>query len=208
MPLDPARDWSPQTTVGQRRFTCGHSRCGREVGSNIGMSNHNPSTGHMEGSIYVCPVCHYPTFFDDTVEPAIQTPGVSFGKHIDHLPTDVEQLYEEIRRTTSAESYTSAVLACRKLLMHIAVEKGAQQGQDFVTYVKYLADNHYSPPGSEPWVDKIRRSGNEANHEIVIKTRDEAQELVNFVEMLLTFIYEFPAKIGTLPPAPVPTPAG
>jgi hypothetical protein len=81
--------------------------------------------------------------------------------------------------------------------MHIAVERGAPTGKDFVSYVKFLVDNHYAPPGSEPWVDKIRSSGNEANHEIDIKTRDEAEELVSFVEMLLKFIYEFPARMGT-----------
>ena len=148
-------------------------------------------------------MCHYPTLFDESTGSVIQIPGISFGKSIEHLPDDVQKLYEEIRRATSSQSYTAAVLACRKLLMHIAVEKGAETNKTFSFYVKYLADNHYAPPGSQSWVDKIRDSGNEATHEIKIMTKEEAEELVNFIEMLLTFIYEFPGKTKA-PAAPTP----
>ena len=37
--------------------------------------------------------------------------------------------------------------------------------------------------------------GNEANHEIVIMTKPEAEETISFCEMLLKILYEFPAKI-------------
>jgi len=45
-------------------------------------------------------------------------------------------------------------------------------------------------------VDHIRTKGNEANHEIRLMGRQDAEELVTFVEMLLKFIYEFPSKQG------------
>jgi len=125
-----------------------------------------------------------------------QVPGVSFGEQVEHLPKEIGDLYEEIRKSTGVGAYTSSVLSCRKILMHIAVEKGAEEGKPFIFYVEYLVNNHYAPPGSKPWVDKIRTTGNEANHEIKIMGQSEAEELINFVEMLLKFIYEFPAKIG------------
>ena len=201
MALNRNSSWQGHHTIVQRGFTCGHSGCGKDVGSNIGWFCNNPDTGRPEGYIYICPMCHYPTLFDDSVNPAMQVPGVSFGRPLEHLPKDIDDLYEEIRRATSAQAHTSAVLSCRKILMHIAVEKGAEEGKSFIHYVEYLVNNHYAPPGSLPWVDKIRAGGNEANHEIKIMTKDEAQELVNFVQMLLTFIYEFPSKMGTLQPA-------
>jgi hypothetical protein len=80
--------------------------------------------------------------------------------------------------------------------MHIAVEKGAPAGKSFVEYVDDLAANHYIPPGGEGWVDHIRKKGNEANHEIKIMSPDDAHDLIQFSEMLLKFIYEFPAKIA------------
>jgi len=44
-------------------------------------------------------------------------------------------------------------------------------------------------------VDHIRQKGNEANHEIKVMTAQDARDLVSFLEMLLKFVYEFPAKI-------------
>jgi hypothetical protein len=99
----------------------------------------------------------------------------------------------------TVNSFTSAVLTCRKLLMHIAVEKGAPIGKSFLDYVEYLADKHYVPPDGMGWVDQIRKKGNEANHEIKIMSRDDAEELIEFSEMLLKIVYEFPAKVR--PPA-------
>src|SRR5262249_42952294 len=104
-------------------------------------------------------------------------------------------LYDEARNAMSVGSYTAVVLCCRKLLMHIAVAKGALANQTFVKYVAYLADNHYIPPGAKGWVDHIRKKGNEATHEIVIMKKDDAEELISFCAMLMKVIYEFPAAI-------------
>jgi hypothetical protein len=79
--------------------------------------------------------------------------------------------------------------------MHIAVAKGAKVGESFTGYVDFLATNNYVPPDAKDWVDHIRKKGNEANHEIVIVKREDAEELLEFVEMLLTVIYVFPAAV-------------
>ncbi len=55
---------------------------------------------------------------------------------------------------------------------------------------------HYAPPNSKDWIDKIRSHGNEATHEIVIKNQADSEEIMTFLEMLLKFIYEFPARAG------------
>lgn len=77
--------------------------------------------------------------------------------------------------------------------MNIAVSKGATQGQQFISYVEFLAQKGFVPPGSEVWIDHIRRKGNEATHEISIMSRTDAEDLLNFVEILLRIIFEFPA---------------
>jgi hypothetical protein len=69
------------------------------------------------------------------------------------------------------------------------------QGLSFAEYVTHLEDGHWTPPGSNEWVDEIRKKGNEANHKIVIATPDDARQLIGFLEMLLRFIYEFPGKV-------------
>src|SRR4030095_14529065 len=109
----------------------------------------------------------------------------------------VEELYEEARRATSAHSYTSAILCCRKLLMHIAVSLNAPEGKTFAEYVTYLKNNHYTPPNSDAWVDHIRKMGNEANHEINIGEKEDAEEFLTFIEMLLRFIKHAETKPET-----------
>jgi hypothetical protein len=53
----------------------------------------------------------------------------------------------------------------------------------------------YVPPDGKGWVDHIRKKGNEATHEIALMTAADAEELISFVEMLLKFVYEFPARV-------------
>ena len=112
-----------------------------------------------------------------------------------NLPTDVASLYDEARSALSAGAATAAVLACRKLLMNIAVTQGAATGLSFVAYVEYLATAGYIPPNGRGWVDHIRKRGNEATHEIALMSISDAVELITFSEMLLKFIYEFPARV-------------
>ena len=62
--------------------------------------------------------------------------------------------------------------------MHIAVQKGADSGKSFISYVEFLAENNYLPPNGKDWVDHIRKRGNEANHEIMIMKKEDAMELL------------------------------
>ena len=79
--------------------------------------------------------------------------------------------------------------------MNIAVEQGASDGLRFIEYVEYLANNGFIPPNGRTWVDHIRRKGKEATHENALITQADAEEIVAFVEMLLKFVYEFPARV-------------
>jgi hypothetical protein len=108
-------------------------------------------------------------------------------------------MYEEARNCTSANAYTAAVLVCRKILLHLAVAEGAEPNMSFKEYVNYLEANNYLPPRGKVWVDHVRDKGNEANHEIVEMKKEDAELLITFVEMLLKFIYEFPAKVAPKP---------
>lgn len=93
---------------------------------------------------------------------------------------------------------------CRKLLMHVAVDKGAAAGENFVSYVNYLEQNHFTPPGSRDRVDYIRQAGNEANHEIKTMHQQDAENLITFSAMILQFVYEFGQKIKPPPQPPAP----
>ena len=81
--------------------------------------------------------------------------------------------------------------------MHIAVDKGADEGKPFLHYVEHLDSKGYLPPGGKDWVDYIRKKANEANHDIVLMRESDAKVLIDFVEMLLKFVFDFPKRIPT-----------
>lgn len=174
--------WNGDAPLGEREFRCGH--CGKDVRADHGFSS------STEQIVFICP-CRKPTYFFKD----IQIPGPLSGEPVRHLPSDIAALYEEVRRCMSVNSFTAAVLACRKLLMNIAVSKGATQGQSFVSYVEYLSEKGYVPPDAKHWVDHIRQKGNEATHEIQLMTREEAERLIGFLAMLMKMVFEFPAAL-------------
>ena len=183
--------WHNTANLSAIPYKCGF--CGNKVASGSGYFVHENVT------IRICPMCARPTFFELTNRGSRrQVPGAPFGEAVPHVPADVGSLYDEARGCTAASAFTATVLACRKLLMHIAVSVGAKPNQHFIDYVEFLALNGYVPPNGKGWVDHIRTKGNEANHEIRLMTVGDATDLMNFVEMLLRFIYEFPNRV---PPA-------
>lgn len=190
-------DWRNFESVGPYSYSCGF--CERDVSSREGYyttDNYNVNYGNP--ALLICPGCNKPTYFEGN-NFSIQTPAPLLGNSVAHLPENIAFAYQEARECTKSKAYTACVLVCRKLLMHIAVEQGAQEGDSFLSYVEFLADNGYVPPDGRSWVDHIRRKGNEANHEIVLMTKDDASDLLSFSEMLLKFIYEFPARLPSEP---------
>lgn len=182
------------TRIKATSFTCGY--CSNKVSSDNGYplyserldSSQNHSKAGINGGVYICPQCLNPTFLYD----ANQVPGPIIGNEVEHLPEGLAEIYDEIRKNISGTCYTSAVLLSRKLLMHIAVEQGADKKLKFIQYVNYLVDKGFTPPNSKPWVDSIRQKGNEATHEIKIMVEKDATHLLIFLEMILKFLYSFP----------------
>ncbi|MCM3651317.1 DUF4145 domain-containing protein [Metabacillus litoralis] len=172
-------------------YLCGH--CGTKTGPSKGFVSHYLSTTTPTAHVYICSTCNKPTFINN--QDGQQVPGPLLGEPIDHLPEDIENLFDEARKCISVNAYTSAVLSCRKLLMNISVSKGAEAGKSFASYVTFLEENHYIPPNSREWVDHIRKKGNEATHEIPSISKEDAIELLEFTEMLLRFVYEMPGKM-------------
>jgi hypothetical protein len=181
--------WENATKLVSRMFKCGYCRAlvGSAEGYRCVWQGNLP-----RAYIYVCPNCSNPTF---VAQDGSQFPAAPPGADVANLPSDVEALYREARLCVAFGAYTSAVLSCRKLLMHVAVAQQAPPGKSFIEYVEYLAQHGYVPPNGRAWVDEIRRRGNEANHEIRLMKKEDAEELISFAEMLLRFIYEFPARV-------------
>ncbi len=177
--------WKSISKLESIKYKCGY--CNNLVASSDGYySSHN-----YQRNIRICPECQKPSYFGKEE----QVPGLIVGNPISNAPDDVTVLYDEARKCMSVNAYTSSVLSCRKLLMNIAVNKNADEGKRFIEYVEYLSNEGYIPPDGKIWVDHIRKKGNEATHEIEVMKKEDAEDLIAFSEMLLKFIYEFPARI-------------
>lgn len=186
-------NWAQISNISSRKYVCGH--CNNSLASNIGYAGHDANNPRISLNtfIYICHHCNKPTFFDVLGN---QTPGTTYGEEVsDIISHEVAYLYNEARNCMGHQSYTAVVLCCRKLLMHIAVSKGAKEGLSFFEYVEYLSNQNYIPPDAKEWVDHIRKKGNEANHEISIMKTEDAKDLIDFIGMLLKIIYQFPAAV-------------
>jgi hypothetical protein len=172
-------------------FCCGY--CGEKIASNTGYFTYEKTNDMPMGRVAICHFCGQPTFIDFL---GLSHPGAPFGNRVEHLPNnEISLLYDEARRCISVDAYTASIFCCRKLLLNLAVSKGADKDFSFQKCVQYLAEKGYVPPDGKDWVDHIRQKGNEATHEIQLMTKEDAVDLLVFIEMLLKFMYEFPTKM-------------
>ncbi len=177
--------WHNDSPLPTRTWTC--SYCGKATGNDKGFSDKE-----MGRCIYICPSCSCPTYFEGNK----QVPGAPYGNSVENLPQEIGPLYEDARNCMRVYAFTSAVLTCRKILMHVAVEKGAPKDKNFAFYVDSLVNGTILPTNFKSWVDKIRQRSNEANHEIIVMSLDDAKNILNFTEMLLKLLYEYPALMS------------
>ncbi len=194
-------DWNAQDTYEQaKQYRCGY--CELNVATNMGygqkiVKKHDIYAGESKEPprfvqhIAICPNCAKPTFWDGVQ----QVPGPPYGGDVKHLPPDIDSLYKEVRNCMQVAAYTSGAMACRKILMNVAVHQGAKENGTFKGYVEYLVDNGFVPPNGKSWVDHIKDKGNEANHEIPSMSQTDLSYLIMFTGGLLTFIYEFPGNM-------------
>ncbi|MEE9963981.1 MAG: DUF4145 domain-containing protein [Propionicimonas sp.] len=149
-----------------------------------------------------CPGCHR----GSVVEEDRQYPSRLPGEDLNGLPEDLESAYTEARESMGVHAFTAGELMCRKILMHAAVDKGADEGKTFAAYIDFLQEVGFITPPMKPWADVIRQHGNLATHKI--PPADEARGLgtLAFTTQLLRMIYEMDYKVAQFLASPTPQP--
>ncbi len=198
--LDRFVQWQNMYSVEPVVWTCW--KCGSRTGNDKGFWANHEVENMPVGRAYirVCPNCGAPTFFDARGN---QTPGATYGEVLLHLPMGVHAIYEEARNCMSVSGYHAVAMLCRKLIMHVAVDQGADEGESFKSYVDHLEAIGVVPRPLKSFADHVRGIGNEANHEIRTVTREEAEEMVRFLEMVLRTTYEYPEMLNKRTPPTV-----
>jgi hypothetical protein len=134
-----------------------------------------------------CPECGNPSVL--ALDGAIY-PGVLFGPQIEGLPSETDAAYNEARRCMSVNAYTASELICRKILMHVAVEKGAKEGDTFINYIGHLENEGFVTPPMKKWVTLIKNHGNDATHILEAPNQNHAESTLMFTAELLRLVYE------------------
>ena len=192
-------EWENLNNLVSKSYKC--SYCDNLISSVKGYELFEHSTPHGRrriGGIYICPHCCMPTFFVKDK----RIPQQLAGNAVKHLPKEIEDVYNEARECFTVNAFTGSVMLCRKLLMNIAVHKGAVPNQTFATYVDYLCDKGFVSGDNKIWADLVRNKGNDANHEITKMNSMDAEELIEFLELVLKSVYEFPEKAKLRVPKP------
>jgi hypothetical protein len=173
------------------RYTCGF--CGADVGPSRHYRKDHGSDEYA-AFVYLCPVCNRPTYICKDLDE--QAPGrLVGGSLVGITDPDVERLYGEARKALASGAPSASVMVCRKLLMHIAVEKGAEKNEKFAYYALYLLDQHIIGEPLAEAVKHIKNQGNKENHELDVSLPEDATALLKLVEFVLASIYELPALV-------------
>lgn len=166
------------TSNGWFTYECGH--CGAKVSGAVVACHENIKW-------LLCPSCGDGSVRDRNLN---IHPGVAFGPHITGLPNEIAEAYEEARRSMSVSAFTGAELICRKILMYVAVEKGAKDGESFAFYLDHLEKKGYITSPMKMWVDLIREHGNIAAHILEKPNQKRAESTLMFTAELLRIVYE------------------
>ena len=192
--------WISPSTIEKAVQDCLCPYCEKTIAGNIrnviGRKEFYPTVGsYFDDAFYIleCPACQKPIIYDCKTK--ITSPTGTTLQKISSLPAPINQVYQEIQKDISVGSFTSAVMLARTALMHIAIEKGAEQGKGFAYYTDYFVSKGYVPPNAKDWIDRIRQLGNKAVHELEIWGAEEANMIGKFLMYLLIYIYYLPSSV-------------
>lgn len=175
-------DWRETTGLASKSFVCWN--CGKLVASNKGYKTYRDSSSKK---IFLCSHCQAPNIYDvENKTPLLPLPG----KEIKKLPENIQNVYGEVRKCMQTSCFTGAVMLMRKIIMNVAIHEGAENNKGFAYYVKYLCDEGIVHKKSVKKAESVKDLGNDANHEIENRTKEEAQNCFEFIELLLIQNYE------------------
>lgn len=146
--------------------------------------------------LYFCNNCGRPTFQDGFKSNEL-FPKKIFGREIEISEEykKIQKAFNELRKCISVNAFTAAVMIGRKLLAIITfnypetsdeiktkIEKGLIKFSECVDELKKI---RALPIINHHLLDKIRKMGNDANHELNEKTEEDAKEIYNAIELIM-----------------------
>lgn len=110
------------------------------------------------------------------------------------VPKALRVDHEEAQRCLEAKCYSAAAIMARRIIEGICRDQGYQSG-DLFRRLKAMRDAGAIDARLYEWADAAREVGNEGAHASDAPvTREDAEEVLNFVEGLLDYLYVFQAR--------------
>lgn len=145
----------------------------------------------------MCPSCHAGAVATGSYFDVVECLPAALPYRVpENLPEDVAHTWGEALSCFSGGSYTACALMCRKLLLHMAVDKGLEPGDgngpNFADCLKHLVREGYvTQRQADGWADLVRQWGNMATHEVAPIDRATADRSLQFTLQLLEMVYSF-----------------
>lgn len=117
--------------------------------------------------------------------------------HHKAIPPDILKRYTSAQYylNSNAETYDGVFMQCRKVLEMTCDEKLGDNSLKLYKKIEKLASDGLITPLLREWAHNIREIGNDGAHEDTDPTKEEAQEVINFAETFLEYIYVLPDRI-------------
>jgi len=182
----------PSDTKARFDYICGHCNryvTGRVVGTYL-FSSPTDKMSFCSISFLICPSCSMGSVSHSIGNKEETIPGANPGDNLEGLPLEIHEAYNEARKCFSIKAYTGCELLCRKILMYIGTDKGAPEGDTFLSYLDYLEQQGFITPPIKAWVDRIRQFGNLSTHNLTPPDKSRSETTFRFTMVLLRIIYE------------------
>lgn len=121
-----------------------------------------------------------------------------FGSKFKDIMNDtIKNLFDEAKKCYSINAYSASILCCRTLIINYANSKGAQDSVSFISGIDYLVENNYMPENRGDLIKNIKVREYPTKKEFKMSNKEEAEEIISFIDILLKFNSEFEVQSKT-----------
>jgi hypothetical protein len=152
-----------------------------------------PVIFELQSPDLISSICSQYKYFNNIIKNFI--PKLEQRTAPEHVPNDITFSFNEAIRCLDVESYTSVALMMRKVIELTAHQFNVNKGTLY-DKINSMSSNNFITKNLAEWAHEIRAFGNEAAHEIVTPSKDDALEIVGFTELFLIYVFTLPGELS------------
>ncbi len=123
-------------------------------------------------------------------------PAPDIERAPEFTPEQAAHDFEEAASCLRTGNYKAASIMARASL-EAAVKSLEAKGNNLKEKINDLAARHIITPDLADWAHEIRTIGNNAAHDGTPHTKQDAEDIIDFAEMLYIYLFTLPGRIKT-----------